>query len=837
MSGEIELDDIEIVNVTGKAHRDKPRKRSKDNAGCWNPSLRVKILIIFFCIFLVFVVAAIILITRMRASLHVLDQEALRSSIDRFTTLIYDDIPRMKPYTRHAAWQKLTAETALALARNDSSQRSLVDEFVQSYLNTSIVYLEDGSAKHVYRCASQINFWGIIHPFLGGNDPNNKSFTTLWYEYHPGTKDKYCTLDARTSYQPGLPAPVFPASYFRSVLLPTMDHPEDGWLSIFPPMRVTDPVLLSIEAIMLPDDDGVLRNKTIYGFLVSGKTVKPHLSTFATKTPGCISMISSTEDEQYFDAFDQEKWSDTDTRGTFDTEKRAFSGEPLFVKRNLDDLKNCPVRYCPAKPLFPETDEMMTGYFTMCGQDPKKAVRNTCIKYRMDRPMSRVEEGTLPVVWVSVLVIAILIILFAVFLVFLDFAVLRRVVKLSKSIRRQTLKHHNASKDLDEDDLNGKKKGKSSGETPHSTGSGEDGAKGAGGDEIKNLKLAVEQNTYRLRKRVEAVNDIAKVERQRILRHKQAMQLLSLWCDRNEFFPGLRPNAVMLRYEPKRSIDDLLTNPLAVEYLKSHCDKDCALENLFFLLDESWLSQLEAAEDNEEDPAKRKLIHDVASDTAATILARYIAEDAPQQINLSAATFKVLRSEGSSYRRGMFSEAVKEIKLVLNMDVLPRFQNSTAYTAMSENLYIDSFANDEDTDFSSDSMSTAGSVLSDDVSVGASHMVAINFKNLYATFTGDSDLASTCTNEMSIIEDPVSPTTTTGTAHEIVLGTGTGTVTSSTKNGSGVDDSSEDSESSESSESEHKEQPAEKKEKSESDSSSSSDTGISDSSSSSSSSN
>jgi len=210
-----------------------------------------------------------------------------------------------------------------------------------------------------------------------------------------------------------------------------------------------------------------------------------------------------------------------------------------------------------------------------------------------------------------------------------------------------------------------------------------------------------------------------------------------------------------LRYEPTRSLNDLLSNPVAIEYLKSHCDTDCTLENLFFLLDVSWLSELEAAEDDEKDPAKRKMIHDVASDTASTIIARYIAEDAPQQINISAATFRVLRDEGKTYKRGMFNGAVGEVKIMLDTDILPRFQGSAAYTAMSENLYVDSFAAEDDSDLSSESVSTAGSVLSDDAGANAtSSVVAFNFRNLYATFDGDTDLGSTYTNELSVIEEP-----------------------------------------------------------------------------------
>jgi len=424
----------------------------------------------------------------------------------------------------------------------------------------------------------------------------------------------------------------------------------------------------------------------------------------------------------------------------------------------------------------------MTGYFRLCGLDPKKTNRTTCIEYRMDRPLSRVEEGHSPVVVLSILVVNLSALLFIIFIIFLDFAVLRRVVKLSEAIRNQSAKHHNALHDMEglDPDVKGKR-----GKTSDGSGKLSDEAGGpVKGDEIKNLKAALEQNNYRLRRRIEAVNSVAKMERLRILKHKQAMQLLSLWCDRSELFPGLRPNAALLRYEPKRSLDDLLSNPLAVEYLKSHCDRECTLENLFFLLDVSWLTELEMAEDAEEDSAKRKEIHTVVSDTASTIIQRYIVEDAPQQINISASAFKTLRGRGASYKRGMFKEAVSEVKLMLNTDILPRFQSSLAYTALSENMYIDSFTSTDDSDFSSESVSTAGSVLSDETDSGVAGMVAFNFKNLYMSFGTETDLMSTCTNESSLIEDPYTGST--------VAGTKATTVSSSTKEDVSEDTSSSD---------------------------------------------
>jgi len=238
--------------------------------------------------------------------------------------------------------------------------------------------------------------------------------------------------------------------------------------------------------------------------------------------------------------------------------------------------------------------------------------------------------------------------------------------------------------------------------------------------------------------------------------HKQAMQLLNLWCGRKDFFPGLRPNAMQLRYEPTRNLDDIINNPLAIEYLKSHCESDRTLENLWFLLDVSWLEELETAEDNEESPEKRAQIHDVAESAAKTIMKRYIVENAPQEINLSSATFMKLRAVGERYSRKMFDEAVSEVKLMLNTDILPRFQKTSAYSAMSETLYIDSSGGGtESSEFSDETVSTAGSILTDEGEDGdgnVGRVFAHTFKNLHTTFDvgrGDDNSSSYSGNSSS----------------------------------------------------------------------------------------
>jgi len=411
-----------------------------------------------------------------------------------------------------------------------------------------------------------------------------------------------------------------------------------------------------------------------------------------------------------------------------------------------------------------------------------------------------VEQGTYPVIYLSLEIIGMMIVLCIIFVIFLDCVVLRRIVNLSNVIKKQTRGHAAALKDEDEttatasaahDDKVAEKHGKTGKSSKAKSGRSASGTSensrttnssdaGAGGgsrptsrDEIGNLKRAMEQNALGLRKRLEAVNDSIKIEQQKTIRHKQAMQLLNLWCGRKDYFPGLRPNAMQLRYEPTRNLDDLLSNPLAIEYLKSHCESDRTLENLWFILDVSWLEELETAEDNEEDAEKKSQIHDVSVCAAKTILQRYIAVNAPQQINISAGTYKKLREKGETYTRHMFDDAVSEVKLMLNTDILPRFQKSAAYSAMSETLFIDSSGDGDESEFSDETVSTAGSILTDEAEEGeggVAHVFAHTFKNLHTAFeVGHDD------NSSSYSASSSHATTTSGVIQS-------GTLTSNTAN-------------------------------------------------------
>jgi len=763
----------------------------------------VKTILIFIIIGIIYVLGVVIGNVLMRQSLEALDEGSCNTSINRLALLIFDDMVKLKQLTRTYSISVPAVDFV-----NDPWNPETTYAFVSSAMNVSFVYDEYGNPVldpvtympvTQYSPGVEINYWAIL-------DTNFNTIRSVYYPQNPND------TSIMTGFVQTNPQPEFSAAFYRRVVAEAKKEggkKDAGWLKLHipegGPREVREPYIVSFEPIMMPGETTETLNDTIYGYLVANRQLKPRMKLFSDSVPSCISMIKIEGDEKYFDKTDLKMFKKV-TPGSLSGDK-TYGGKPVFLKRSKKDVRKVETCICPAVRLFNDTDNLMAGYMKLCGDDPKKIRENeaSCVSFRLDRPMSMVEQGTEPVILLSVEIIVMMVFLCIIFVIFLDCVVLRRIVNLSNVIKKQTHSHEEAVKDVvAEDDAaeddkrsHGGKKGKSaggSGEHSVTTTSSEGGSAPAASqnarDEIGNLKRIMEQNALGLRKRLEAVNDSIKVEQQKTIRHKQAMQLLNLWCGRKDYFPGLRPNAMQLRYEPNRSLDDLLSNPLAIEYLKSHCDSDRTLENLWFLLDVSWLRELEDAEDKEEDAQKRKQIHQVASASAKTILSRYIAVNAPQQINISAASFQSLREKGDVYERGMFDDAVGEVKLMLNTDILPRFQKSTAYSAMSETLFIDSSGGGDESEFSDETVSTAGSILTDEGEEGeggVARVFAHTFKNLHNTFDvgrDNTDNSSTYSADSS----RASHTMTSGAGPSSAVLLGTQTTTTAPGGPSSVDD-------------------------------------------------
>jgi len=776
MMSEVELDDIEVVEVTGKSHHDKVRDNK--NEGCCTCNLRSTSITIFVSVAVVYVVGVAIGSYLMFSSLETLDMEASNHSINRLSMLIQDDGGKLIQLIGAYGRSDDAATSIRNLLANPEDPEEAIFPFLRNRMNTTpVAYDESGKpTQYIYGVGNEITYWAFL----------DTEYNTKYAVYYPKGPGDTGLVGTKKHF----PAPVIHASVFKNIV---EDTGNQRILKVLVPDEGDDKAMMTA-MVEITDPKDV--NQTILGFLVAGRALLPRLKQYSDDAPSCVVMQDGSENADIWDDVDREYFAKV-VPGTFGLDK-TYGGKAAFIKRDKDVIEKARDRFCPNLPLFQATDSLMAGYFSLCGLDPNnKRFKDgaSCFLMRVDRPMCIADKGTVPIVSLSTGIIILMIILCIFFVLFLDYMVLRRIVNLSNVIKQQTKGHADALKDQDENpgsESEGEAEGSKSGsgasgssegssisanstDTTASSGKAPAPPRKSARDEIDNLKRAMEQNAIGLRKRLEAVNDSIKVEIQKNIRQKQAIQLLNLWCVRKDFFPGLRGNAIDFPYEPPRNIDELLSNPLAVEYLKNHCDADRTLENLWFILDVSWLKDVEAAEDIEEDEADRAEIHDIAVYTAKTIIERYIVENAPQQINLSAGTFKKLREKKHHhYSRGMFEDAVGEVKLMLDTDVLPRFQKTASYTAMIETLAVDS-AGDEESSFSEDTVSTTGSILTEDGEGDVTRMFAHTFKNLDGAFDVGHDDNSSTISASSSVAGAKAPSVVSGT---VTIASGTVTVAS-----------------------------------------------------------
>ena len=232
------------------------------------------------------VIAAVIGVVVVTDSMSDLDLGACNDSIDRFTMFFFEDHNKLQQLTKHTAWTKTAVETVM-----DPNNETAFETFVYGNLNSSIVYDEfgkpavDENGKVIlnYNSAVQINFWAMI---------DNETFETIWSVYYPAEGN---LLAGNT---PTEPAPVIPPEFFKETLK-EVKGPEDilvGWVRTTIPDVVTDPMIVSFEAIMMPDDRGVVSDYTVYGYLVAGRTLQPRMSLYADGVPGCISLVTKKQE-------------------------------------------------------------------------------------------------------------------------------------------------------------------------------------------------------------------------------------------------------------------------------------------------------------------------------------------------------------------------------------------------------------------------------------------------------------------------------------------------------------------------------------------------------------
>ena len=285
------------------------------------------------------------------------------------------------------------------------------------------------------------------------------------------------------------------------------------------------------------------------------------------------------------------------------------------------------------------------------------------------------------------------------------------------------------------------------------------GSSGNKYDKVAQVQKTVNSNIDTLKADITTANISIRRERRWRRRYTHALRLMNLWCGRKDIFPGLRsrdrppgsttPTAADAaddadsttntttaatttttttassnvaddarlqastttgigtgangsRGYEDMSVDDVLAHPIAMEFLKVHSRFEESQENIFFLLDVTWLQELERLEEVESDLVKRAQMHDTVVSVADHIVKRYIAKGAPQEINISSESMSIVRKLSGSYSKGMFAKAIYDVKMMTSMDVLSRFKHTPAFLAMSEALDVETY----------DMMSSAAAVAS-----------------------------------------------------------------------------------------------------------------------------
>jgi len=716
--GDIELEEegseVNIVNVTGTSYNDSVKKTKKKHS--FRLSLRDTTFLIFSGLLILYVLAIFIMIMSMNESFEVLDKSECNRSVNRVSVAISSDLTSLRELAQQFAFW----DAAVNVTKN----HDLVDDFITDNFMLMEGCEEDDEDCAVFNTDLAINYIGFI---------DVETFDTWWSVYYPPPADN---SDQVAEGKPQLPPRIKP-EILREIAQ-GLEDPNSGWNLVIFPEGATDLFFIAVEPICNStyEDD-----TNVYGYFMAGRNVAPRIQSFSNDVPTCISIECKDSDGQYWDKTDRKSF-EASSPGTF-ADDNTFGGVPEIVFREGEYLDGTKNRFCPEEGIN-KTSDMAVGYFILCDFEPEDGHYSTCVRIRVDNPMTLTDQGTAPMVILSVAVIILMIVLCIIFLVFLDCVVLRPILNLSNVLEKQA--EWQIDDDLEEihsDRVNRHRRGKSAfGSDGHSqrttTTVTDDSYANSSKDEIGKLRTAMERNAKGIRRRLKTIDQELRNEQQKTARHRQAMQLLNLWRGHKTFFPGLRPNAMEMRYEPPRNLDDLLNSPLAIEFLKSHCETDRSLENLWFLLDVSWLEELEKAREREDNPERRSQLRDIIISAAKAIMSRYIAADSAQQINISSITREKLREMEDRYERGMFNTAVSEVKMLLNLDVLPRFQQSPAYAAMSEALYsvAPTTTETDRSDFSEDSGSTAGSILTDDTDddAGVARVYAHTFKSLHSNF-------------------------------------------------------------------------------------------------------
>jgi len=505
---------------------------------------------------------------------------------------------------------------------------------------------------------------------------------------------------------------------------------RDRWMGVLSPPTVggqSSPVFI---AAWEPCTFSTTGDSSHHGYMLWAREIRPQLQELSDSVPSCITAwgLSDGHNETMSAAVTEALAKVVPMELT---ENGDWLGTPLVDSIPTAEIAAERDRFCPHVPLYSvNTLKTMTVFFRICdgfdGHPPGPL-------FRIDREEVMRRTANMPIIVSLSESLGLLVFISLAFILFLDFAVLRRVENLSITVMQSTTQiseglpsalsmattpdspnirvppvstsfrrsaslaalrkagTSTASLMAQQDDRDNADSDEDVVTTVSSPSSRTTTSGLAAADEIEVLRKAVRATISAARSRVEQTHAEIREGDRRAERHRHAMQLLNLWCGRRKAFPDLQEKAKRdTRMLHSCDLDQLLANPIAVEFLKAHCRSEHSLESLLFLLDVAWLQELEIAEDEEVLCVNKRSMHDAAVAAAMAIVARYIVAGAPMEINASAESLQRLRAQDpAQYERGMFEALAREVRLAFDIDVLPRFRATTSFAALCEILDIE----------------------------------------------------------------------------------------------------------------------------------------------------
>lgn len=454
------------------------------------------------------------------------------------------------------------------------------------------------------------------------------------------------------------------------------------------------------------------------GYIIFAKEISPRIKTYAEEISGCITTWIGNDQLNEHEI----KSIEHHLKPGYIMEDGEWNGPVHHAAMRTKHLKDSSRRVCPDELEFKELSQSAVGYIKVADEVD---LDGTHFVLRVDLPETMYNTGLPPSGLLFGITMACILAFVIIGYVYLDLNVLHRLSHIKKFLEKFKREHEQELAQAKMEKAatfrwrKGNKRssgmggssslGDTTGSSDSKVGATSDSSTGTGTsdksstsaddknnerDEIGKLGAALILNVHAMERDIAVINRDIRIQRRWRRRFDLACRLMNFWGGRSKAFPGLYskdpadPEYALTNYNDM-TIDVLLSRPICMEFLRTYAETGEVQENILFLLDVSWLKELERAFDEESDVEKRDNIQDVIKDTVTHIFSRYIKSGAPNELNIAGDTMASIRAQEGTYFRGMFSAVIAEIKMLVATDVLIKFKSTAQYAAMSEALDVE----------------------------------------------------------------------------------------------------------------------------------------------------